>query len=1054
MKKNLVVLFIVGIFILLLTFSSASFFSNIFDKITGKATTTANPIPVYKLYSSTATDYLYTTDQTEKTNMLSKGYTDQGIFGYVFTTQVSGTVPLYRLYNSQITDHFYATSSTEKTKAINLGFVDQGILGYVYSASGNNRNANYRLWSDSISAHVYTTSETEKNNFVSSGWTFEKIEGYLPVITPACTDSDNGKNHEIKGTVSYNDKSSGISGSVEDSCSGSQLKEYYCSGDSLLTENYVCPNGCSNGACLNATICKMSVGISQTDLVNCIYNGISCQSKYDLNSDGVYTIIGDMPCYVNQTSTCTDSDGLDYYKKGISYDNNLYKDGGMDSCYINSNYDHLVLNEYYCTNGRVEGKTYDCPNGCSDGACINAIIQNNSCISNCNGKQCGTDGCGGTCGTCEGISTHCDSKNQCVQNVRQSTTCTDNNKNYYQKGTASVITIEDGNISFVVAWKNETDYCSGSELVKYFCNGQRNNINYTFYTCPNGCSDGACIQFNQTTTTCTDSDNGLNYYIKGTSSKGQEQLTDFCVNSIKLSEAICNVDNNPANAQYDCPNGCSDGACISSTPLEITDCNNMMNFVKNPKSFNFESEDYELQDYSNYSGVVWDENKQKSYYSNYASWSSNSDNGYRYVSIEMSVFDYSFDIKNWLDQQINWNLCKVDYYYDNDKQNPVYVCNGNALWNSDATPSNYVDTIWASDNKIMRVYTSSYDYNNYDNNQENLKEQKLNDFIDALKGKEQTQYVGWEYFSVDWPLRGIIEQMVNSCGSSIPEDTCSPSWTCKTEPAVCPPHGYQTRTCTDYACDSEPKTTELECTPGICAGCMVPRWFEYSGDSTCIPYGTRFNQQTGWTKKLSEYTSTESLSESMGNGEVGLRVLSSDEAILTVYSDNSKGKNYTLRKNEKVSLDASDFYDEGMESITLTPIEIYYNENDNTQSYINFEAEVKGWENTADEINAYCNYDGKIMQQKTSDQSTGNWAKCQNNYECESNLCSSGECIEVSKMIQELSGWKVLGAKIVCKFAHLFSIENYNDCVGDRLGKAYLENSGSGGGSSSSGSSD
>ncbi len=62
---------------------------------------------------------------------------------------------------------------------------------------------------------------------------------------------------------------------------------------------------------------------------------------------------------------------------------------------------------------------------------------------------------------------------------------------------------------------------------------------------------------------CTDSDGGLNYNIKGIASDSRaERLEDFCVDSTKLNEAICNVDNLAANAEYNCPKGCKDGACI------------------------------------------------------------------------------------------------------------------------------------------------------------------------------------------------------------------------------------------------------------------------------------------------------------------------------------------------------------------------------------------------------------------------------------------------------------------------------------------------------------
>jgi hypothetical protein len=85
-----------------------------------------------------------------------------------------------------------------------------------------------------------------------------------------------------------------------------------------------------------------------------------------------------------------------------------------------------------------------------------------------------------------------------------------------------------------------------------------------------------------------------------------------------------------------------------------------------------------------------------------------------------------------------------------------------------------------------------------------------------------------------------------------------------------------------------------------------------------------------------------------------------------------------------------------------------------------------GFRFKSNDLNSYCDIDGKTKTQKTMD-SEGKWASCQNNYECESNVCSSGECIEITK-------FKVLITKVLCKLGHLFSIENYQQCVTDRIG--------------------
>jgi hypothetical protein len=71
------------------------------------------------------------------------------------------------------------------------------------------------------------------------------------------------------------------------------------------------------------------------------------------------------------------------------------------------------------------------------------------------------------------------------------------------------------------------------------------------------------------TQTCTDSDGGMNYYVKGTCtscSSGNQvgscsTITDSCSGNV-LSECYCNG-NNIASINYLCPSGCINGACIS-----------------------------------------------------------------------------------------------------------------------------------------------------------------------------------------------------------------------------------------------------------------------------------------------------------------------------------------------------------------------------------------------------------------------------------------------------------------------------------------------------------
>ncbi|MFA6228535.1 MAG: DUF5684 domain-containing protein [Patescibacteria group bacterium] len=91
------------------------------------------------------------------------------------------------------------------------------------------------------------------------------------------------------------------------------------------------------------------------------------------------------------------------------------------------------------------------------------------------------------------------------------------------------------------------------------------------YSCYVGCKDGACIE-DSTPYTCTDTDGGTDYFVKGTvSAKGNgEQATgaDACTDKSTVSETSCGK-NSSGNytikiTPYKCPNGCLNGACIKT----------------------------------------------------------------------------------------------------------------------------------------------------------------------------------------------------------------------------------------------------------------------------------------------------------------------------------------------------------------------------------------------------------------------------------------------------------------------------------------------------------
>src|SRR3989344_4954163 len=224
---------------------------------------------------------------------------------------------------------------------------------------------------------------------------------------------------------------------------------------------------------------------------------------------------------------------------------------------------------------------------------------NQTCIDDCpsNGaKQCSGAGYQ-TCGNYDSDSclefssvTSCSSGETCVAGACVSNTyvCTDSDggKTYSTKGNVVA--------SSPTSSIDVTDLCSDSnKLVEYFCTSDKQQSGET-YTCPNGCSNGACIsatttnQTNTTTTTnqnnvCTDSDGGKNYNVKGNVVASSPtpgytgNVYDYCKTdgTNALAEYFCDGSTNLMTAQHHvCPNGCSNGACIPSTTSSTTNQTN------------------------------------------------------------------------------------------------------------------------------------------------------------------------------------------------------------------------------------------------------------------------------------------------------------------------------------------------------------------------------------------------------------------------------------------------------------------------------------------------
>ena len=69
---------------------------------------------------------------------------------------------------------------------------------------------------------------------------------------------------------------------------------------------------------------------------------------------------------------------------------------------------------------------------------------------------------------------------------------------------------------------------------------------------------------------CSDSDGGINYNQQGTTclsgkiAPSGDCVSDVCLNNVTLKEYYCGGPNNNSikSVNYNCPNGCSNGACL------------------------------------------------------------------------------------------------------------------------------------------------------------------------------------------------------------------------------------------------------------------------------------------------------------------------------------------------------------------------------------------------------------------------------------------------------------------------------------------------------------
>ncbi len=516
----------------------------------------------------------------------------------------------------------------------------------------------------------------------------------------------------------------------------------------------------------------------------------------------------------------------------------------------------------------------------------------------------------------------------------------------------------------------------------------------------------------------------------------------------------------------------------------IQTCSELISFLETPTNLEIENNDWELLYNSTWES---DYDKRKSYYSR---WRYNfdryaSDNQEIYADVSVDEMQNSEKVEKRLNWTLEYDLCEQDrIVLENGSEQIVYLCKN--LWrladDSQKILDNYnnyendINVLWIKDNKLFSIEISENNYygcNSYEDCQRQEQERHRRQQEDLIEGIEklinnEEEYVGGFY--IGWPEEDFVKYLLERCNSDIEEQEGGyvGDWRCKTEPVICPPHGEQTEVCTRYNSNlgkEEVREETILCNPGMCSGCMVPKRFGIVGDNNCIEYGFRFRQETGDFEWVEE-TWSETIKGVSENASGSLSVLDtlnqSQYPSIKIYKNNTLDFRYEYWSNETYNFKEGDQLDlMSLESSSSQFVKylfkidsIFFDSKNYENSYFNYTFFYE----TADRVqnysksykvpvylDMYCDIDGQVKQQKSQP-----WQSCQNNYECESNVCSYGECVDLKGMAEDANAFKGFFVKVICKLGNLFDLDDYNSCIYEYLGEVPLKNEDSNGSGSSS----
>ena len=207
------------------------------------------------------------------------------------------------------------------------------------NSQNNATNENSSLnTTESTSSENNTTNQTTTSNQTSSGGGGSGGSSSggggggssNPVVTPYCTDLDNGLNYTNSSSIEYVLSGESSARTSSDVCLGSKvLSEQYCNGDTPSTQSYSCPANCFNGKCGELTCTDGDSGIDLTTKA-------TTSNELESATDTCYNItdIKEYFCNADNTVNYTITPCSESCREGVCVPNCTYvKDkGNGDIC--------------------------------------------------------------------------------------------------------------------------------------------------------------------------------------------------------------------------------------------------------------------------------------------------------------------------------------------------------------------------------------------------------------------------------------------------------------------------------------------------------------------------------------------------------------------------------------------------------------------------------------------------------------------------------------------------------------------------------------------------